>query len=166
MVPLKNIAGFALLAAAAGMLAGAALATQPPLGFDLDISLSAKAAERLHRAKEGLTVDARYYGDPTPGAEKHADEVGQIDLGGERLLLPGRAGPVHVSGTKVLTDRLAWIAGGVKVNVNVYSARLSSSDNLLACDFIDGAVAQVVQAQPVHLRCALIEEDPKTEVKP
>ena len=58
------------------------------------------------------------------------------------------------------------ITGGVKVNVNLYSARHSSSDNILACDFIDGSLADVVKAQPVTLHCGLITENAKTALKP
>ncbi|MBE2241905.1 MAG: hypothetical protein IAE86_04060 [Burkholderiaceae bacterium] len=156
----------AIWVAASGAVAGSAPLTLEPFGFTLRITLSDKAAQRLRKTDEGITVDARYYGDPTPGAARHADEVGQIDLGTERVFLPGRAGTAHVSGSKLRADRLDWTEGDVKVNVNVYSSRRSSSDNLLACDFIDGPVAQVVRAQPVALHCALIEENAETRVRP
>lgn len=163
---LRIAAAVAIWAAAAGAVAGSATMNREPLGFTLRITLSDKAAQRLRKADEGITVDARYYGDPAPGATRHADEVGQIDLGTERVPLPGRAGTARVTGSKLRVDRLAWIEGDVKVNVNVYSSRRSSSDNLLACDFIDGPVAQVVHAQPVALHCALIEENAETRVRP
>ena len=156
---------FCALALAVGGFANAAPAHEP-LGFDLDITLSPKAAERLQATHEGITVDARYYGNPTPAAARHADEVGQIDLGGAPIVLPGRAGPVHVTGKGVMTKRLRWIEGGVRVNVNVYSSRRSSEDNVLACDFIDGSLAAVVKAQPVTLHCGLITENPDTAMKP
>ena len=60
---------------------------------------------------------------------------------------------------------LKWVEGDVKVNLNVASARKSSSDNLLGCDFIDGPLSKV-QKQPVTLHCALIEENYDTELKP
>lgn len=153
----------------AGMLVLAcsvATAAAPPFGFNLDITLSARAAERLRATKEGITVSARYYGDPTPRTQKHANEVGQIDLGGETLRLPGHAGRARFSGKQILAGRLGWIQGGAKVNVNVYSSRRSNKDNILSCDMIDTDVAQVVKVQPITLHCALIEENVPTEAKP
>lgn len=53
------------------------------------------------------------------------------------------------------------------VNVNVASARKSNQDNLLDCDFIDGAVAKVRKNAPITLHCYLIDEKhPETELKP
>lgn len=57
------------------------------------------------------------------------------------------------------------IDGDVMVNVNVYSAWLSSDDNLISCDLVDGPLSDLT-ATPVTLRCALIEEDVETELKP
>lgn len=43
-----------------------------------------------------------------------------------------------------------------KVNVNVFSGRRSSQDNLLACDFFDGKISKI---QPdITLKCGLIGE--------
>lgn len=156
---------FGLFALAAGGFAGAAPAHEP-LDFNLNITLSPKAAARLRTTHEGITVDAKYYGDATPAAASHADEVGRIDLGDEQLDLPGHAGPAHLTGREVALSHPGWIQGGVKVNVNVYSSRHSSKDNILACDFIDGSLAAVIKAEPVTLHCGLITENPKTEVRP
>lgn len=138
----------------------------PQLGFDLDITLTPRAAQRLKATHEGITVSASYYGDPKPAYAKRADEVGHIDLGGDQIKLPGHAGRVHVAGDKVKRDRLGWISGGARVNVNVFSSRRSGPDNILQCDFIDGAVATVIKARPVTLHCGLIAEHPDTERKP
>ncbi len=158
-----------LLAIALGLCAVAAYAQAPsrvPLGFDLDIELSPRAAERLRAAKEGLIVDASWSGTPKPEAQRQANEIGRIHLGSERIARPGRAGRVHLSGEKLDAHRLAWIQGEINVNVNVYSARRSSPDNILSCDFIDAEVAKVVAAQPISLRCALITEGAGTALKP
>jgi len=65
-----------------------------------------------------------------------------------------------------MLERLPWVDGGVKVNVNVYSARRSNEDNILACDFIDTDLAAVVKAQPVTLHCGLITENLQTQLRP
>lgn len=152
------------LAAPAAVAAPAASAT--PYAFNLQIGLSAKAAARLLALHEGITVSASWYGDPKPDAVKHADEVGHIDLGVQDLRLPGRAGPVRISGAAIEQSRLVWVRDPVKVNVNVFSSRLSGPDNILACDFIDGDVSQVIAAEPVTLHCGLISEHPDTTIRP
>ncbi|WP_163268859.1 hypothetical protein [Chelativorans alearense] len=141
---------------------------QGDMGFDLKVTLSKKAAAKLAAEKEGIVAFASYYGDPKRGAEKHADEIGQIDLTpqDEEVEISGSGGHARISGAKVDTKRLDWLAGPAKVNVNIASARKSSSDNLLDCDFIDGALADVRKA-PITLHCFLIEEEhPDTEMKP
>ncbi|MBS0566428.1 MAG: hypothetical protein JSS59_03300 [Proteobacteria bacterium] len=143
-----------------------AASAHEPLAFNVRVTLSPKAAEKLKATHEGITASARYYGDPTPAAVKHADEVGQIDLGNEQVFLPGRAGPAHFTGRNVTNNRLGWIKGGVRMNVNVFSSRHSGPDNILACDFIDDSLATVIKAQPVTLHCGLITEHPDTLMKP
>lgn len=141
------------------------LRAETPVAFDFNITLSPKAAKALAATKEGITFSASYYGDPKKGAEKHANEVGQIDLGQERTDLPGEPGKVHVSGGDFDAKRLKWIDGPLYVNVNVFSSRKSGPDNILSCDFIDTDLKNVT-GQPTTLHCSLIEENVQTEVKP
>lgn len=144
----------------------AAAADAEPLGFDVNVTLSPRAAAALQKTKEGITVSARYYGDPTPAAAKHANEVGQIDLGGEELRLSARGGPAQITGQGVKRYRLHWTQGAPKVNVNAFSSRRSHADNLLSCDFIDGEVDAVLQAQPLELHCSLITEGRASVLRP
>lgn len=154
--------------AAPTVSAAATQATAPgDMGFDINVTLSKKAATKLAAEKEGIVALVDYYGDPKKSAEKHANEIGQISLEkqDEEVAIPGTGGRVHISGAKVDTKRLDWLAGAVSVNVNIASARKSSSDNILACDFIDGPLSKVQKA-PVTLHCALIEENYDTELRP
>ncbi|WP_448786204.1 lysozyme inhibitor LprI family protein [Brucella intermedia] len=139
------------------------------MGFDVNVTLSNKAAARLAANKEGIVVFASYYGDPKKSAEKHTNEIGQISVssGDESVEISGAGGIAHVSGTRIDTKSLDWVAGQVKVNVNVASARKSSSDNLLECDLIDGPVSNVRKAAPVEMHCYLIDEKhPDTRLRP
>jgi hypothetical protein len=135
--------------------------------FDINVTLSKKAAAKLASQKEGIIAFASYYGDPKRGAERHANEIGQIDLTpqDEQVDIPGSGGSAHISGANIDAKRLDWLAGPAKVNLNVASARKSSSDNLLACDFIDGALVDVRKA-PITLHCSLIEEHTDTKMWP
>lgn len=137
----------------------------PNLGFEVQVKMSKRAAQTLRRKKEGVLVSASYYGDPTAAAQRHANEVGQIDLGQEMVPLPGIEGKVRVTGKTVERQRLAWIDGPPKVNVNVFTARRSGPDNLIACDFIDGPVASVATGVTT-VSCGLITENPRTVAFP
>jgi len=139
-------------------------AAQESLAFSVTITLSQKAAAKLAALHENIIVSASYSGDPAPGAENHADEIGRIPLGIENIEAPGKAGTVRVPGTKIRRDHLAWVKGPVLLNVNVYSARRSGPDNILACDFFDGNLEDAMR-KPMSLHCSLIVEGVETKHK-
>lgn len=147
--------------------AAPASAADQMLGFDINVTLSRKAAARLAAAKEGIVVYVSYYGDPSEEAEKYANDVGLIDLTpkDEMVQISGAGGSAHISGETVDAKRVKWLASPVKVNVNISSARKSGPDNILSCDFIDGPLSRV-QKKTVTLHCGLIEEKPSTKLKP
>jgi hypothetical protein len=156
----------ALLLACGGILLSSAPlhASENQFAFTVRITLSPRAAATLAKTSEGMIVSASYSGEPLPSAVKHADEIGQIDLGREEVEVPGKAATVRVTGTKVNREHLSWMKGPILLNVNVYSARHAGPDNILACDFFDGKLQQAVR-QPVALHCSLITENAPTEHK-
>ena len=77
----------------------------------------------------------------------------------------GYVGVDAITGATVDPAKLALIAGKPSVNVNVFSGRKSSQDNLISCDFIDGPVDELLAA-PTEIACGLISEDPVTVMKP
>lgn len=133
-----------------------------PYAFQVQITLSDKAAATLKRLNEGIVISASYSGDPKPSARRHADEIGQIPLGIQNVEIPGRPATVIVSGSHVKRGRIAWIRGPVLLNVNAYSARHSGPDNILSCDFFDGNLRHAApRTVPIH--CSLIEEKVETK---
>jgi hypothetical protein len=130
--------------------------------FTVQVTLSNRAAAKLVQASEGIIVSASYAGNPIPTAAMHADEIGQIDLGTENVEAPRKAGIVRVTGRNIAQDHLAWIKGPVLLNVNVYTARHSGPDNILACDFFDGKLEDAMR-KPVALHCSLIVENVGTK---
>jgi hypothetical protein len=80
----------------------------------------------------------------------------------ENVEVVGAEGLVRVTGTKIDIKRLDWITGPVMLNVNLFSGRHASVDNILACDFFDGKLSSAVRKTP-ELHCSLIEEQEKTE---
>ena len=143
---------------AIGFAARPVLAATQEIGFEVDVSLSPRAAATLAERHEAITVWASWYGVATEAAAKHADEMGQIDFGTETVQLPGTGGSAHLSGQHVTINHLDWVQDRtVTVLVNVYSARLSSQDNLLDCGLFEDSVA-VARAKPVEIACKLIGE--------
>lgn len=140
------------------LLAGLAAApSAQPFGFDVEVSLSQAAAERLAADGEGIVVAAYWYGDPNPAGMAHVDAIGRIDLGDAMVEVPGQPVAVRLDGSEVDPAQLDWVEGPAWVNVNVWSARHSGPDNILDCDFFDGELAHAT-ARPLALRCALIGE--------
>lgn len=127
------------------------------LGFDFQITLSEKATTKLKSAHETITVWASFYGEPTREGKNHTDEMGMIDLGKESVELPGHPGVAHITGKNVSGTKMKWLKGQPSVNVNLYTSRKSSNQNLIECDLIDGEIKKV-QAKPVTVHCFLIGE--------
>lgn len=137
-----------------------------PFGFTVDLTFSAKAEERLASLHEEVIVSASYYGDPSAKGKEFADDVGRFDLGTETVQVQASPGTAKITGNQVGESDLEWIEGRPNVNVNVFTARISSDDNLISCDFIDGPLDDVIQSMPVALHCTLIEEEVDAEPKP
>lgn len=125
--------------------------------FDVQITLSQKAAAKLASMGEGIVVAATWSGNPAPGAEKQANQVGQIDLGKETEEFSGKTQMVRMSGAGFRRELLPEIEGPVQLNVNVYSARRSGPDNILSCESFDGNLQDAVH-KPLPLHCSLITE--------
>lgn len=142
-----------------------AVDTNENLGFDIRISLSKKAAAKLQSTNKGITVMASYYGSPRKSARRRVNEIGLIDLGLDTIDRSGGPGLVHITGNTIAAERLEWIQGPAKVNVNILSSRKGDENNILNCDFIDGDVAAIKES-PVELHCSLIEEDIESKHKP
>jgi hypothetical protein len=125
--------------------------------FDVKITLSEQAAQWLKKRNERIVISADYTGQPKPTMETRANQVGMIDLAVEDIEAVGASGVIHVTGTKVNLSRVNWIEGPIMLNVNVFSARHASEDNVLACDFFDGKLQSARRSVP-ELHCSLIRE--------
>ena len=146
-----------LAATIALVLGVSATAVPAPAGYEftIQIALTPRAAAKLASLGEGITVAAMYSGSPKPAYRRQADEEGRLYLGDERITAPGRAGPVRITGSKVLRNRLGWVRGPVVVLINVYSARLKGPNNILDCGIYEGPVAAIA-ASDSTIRCDLI----------
>ncbi len=129
--------------------------------FSVEVTLSPAASARLAQGGETIVVSADYFGTPLPVARDQADDVGQLDLGRAQKEYAGE-GRMVFDGREFRADRTELLDGQPQVNINVYSGRKTSDDNLLGCDFFQDTLRAAAAAQ-IALHCALIEEDVATE---
>lgn len=138
--------------------ASAKAASRSPVpSFSVQVTLSDAASRQFAKSGESVVVAAAYSGAPRPGVDGHElDDVGQVDLGRVEKELPG-AGSVTFNGNAIPQDKLRLVAGAPQVNINVYSGRHSSEDNLLDCDFFQDAIA-IAANKPIQIHCRLLTE--------
>jgi len=128
----------------------------PIPAFSVQVTLSSKATARLAALREGMTVVAYYTGEPSPAGRRHADQMGQINLGSQEVALNGST--ANFSGKTVKATEIEWVKDrDVQLLINVYSARRSGPNNLLDCGIYEDAVAAAAKA-PVKIACKLIGE--------
>lgn len=131
--------------------------TKTPYGFEVQLTLTPRAVEKLTAMSEMVTVAGMYWGEPSEIGKPRADDVGQINLGRDDInvqpasrivLLPGAA----IDPAVLETD----VAGAPQVLVNVFTARMAHEDNLINCGIYEGPIS-MAQAKAVDIRCDLIE---------
>ncbi|WP_216965436.1 hypothetical protein [Lysobacter sp. MMG2] len=144
-------------------------ASQPVQGnaFAVQITLSPAAHDRLASQRESLIVSADYFGYPSaqaqaqrvPGSENPWLTLhrAQMELDGAQL--EGTA-TARFPAVALDTKQLAWTDApeAPQVNINVYSGRRSSPDNLLDCGMFQDTLAVAARA-PIRVSCALIGEN-------
>lgn len=164
-----SIAGIAACERVPGSSPNEATPAASSNAFNVEITLTPAARERLVSQRESLIVSAEYFGYPTaraqqqrvPGSENpwltlHRT---QVELDGGRL----NGTPVaHFPAVALDAKQLAWTEapGAPQVNLNVYSGRRSSPDNLLDCTMFQDTLAIASRAL-IRLACGLIGEAPR-----
>lgn len=122
----------------------------------IDLTLSPRAMAELASQAEMVTVSGFFWGEPAPGATIEPDGMGQIFLGTEDHTVWPVPQQVALGVNFGLMPRAQVVTPFL--NVNVFSARYASEDNLLDCTLVDGAVADLAgTVQTVH--CKLIGEE-------
>ncbi|MFL1873980.1 hypothetical protein ACIKT0_01940 [Hansschlegelia beijingensis] len=146
----RGVAAAAVLAAAPAF-AGAS----PPEGLTIAVELSPKAQSRLAELGEGIVASAFYFGPPAKGAARRVSPSGQVEVPLDEIAVQPR-GVTRIPAAPA--DARRWIAGEPRINVNLYTARRKSADNLLDCAPFEGAVPKAAD-WPVRMACKLIGED-------
>lgn len=128
-----------------------------PYAFEVNLTLTARAAERLASTDERVIVDAMYYGLPVSdgarGIDEHAMEIG---LGSSEIEVAPESTAVAVSGEGFDATYMTSVKGEPEVLVNVYSARKTHENNLINCGIYQGPVS-MAQKKPVDIQFDLID---------
>ncbi len=120
----------------------------------VEITYSDKALAELTSRGEAVTVSGYWMGEPAPGAKLPPTEIGTIFLMNEELTL--WPGPVTVTlGTALASAPVDQVVEPM-LNVNVFSARWTTDDNLLDCSLVDDVLSKL--AAPQKITCKLIGE--------
>lgn len=124
--------------------------------FDVNVTLTDKAKRKLKASKETIVVFVSASGEPNKNSSVKLNEVGSVDLFSSQIGLP-QTGKAQFRNLSVSASKLnQLVSPDYNVNVNVFSGRHSSQDNLLSCDFFDGEISKI---QPsITLKCGLIGE--------
>jgi hypothetical protein len=129
--------------------------------FEIEVSNSAKAEKTLTGKKETLIVSAHFWGEPTDPKEKAKGEDGMVVFVNKDIELTGNERVARFEGLTFNKALLSKVTDkDIFLNVNVFSGRKSSKDNLLTCGILDTKVSQVVNKRYV-LGCQLISEPVK-----
>jgi hypothetical protein len=114
----------------------------PP--FEIEISLSSKAKERIINTNETIIIDVFLEGTPKNPSKVHLEEDGSFFVGSaKREISYGQIASFdNLKFPKKIFDQLAY--KDVDLTVNVYTGRKSSPDNLITGDFIGDKVINVI----------------------
>lgn len=140
------------------------MALADPTEIPVRITYSDAAIEQLEQSSEQVIVNVTYSAPPATGNKSEINEIGMISLGSDEVqVLPSKTEVALSIDGLVLPDGMET-SGPILVNVNVYSARLSSEDNILNCDFFEGALDDL-RTTGTDLHCFLIAENKETKFK-
>lgn len=133
------------------MLATPAMAQETSL--TLHITFDATSATKLQEAGEMVVVSSYFWGDPATGNVLPVNEMGQLYLGAEQATVWPNEQTISIGHS--LAGAPVGNVETPMVNVNVYSARITTEDNLLDCGIVDGptdALSKTTQ----EITCKLI----------
>lgn len=87
-----------------------------------------------------------------------------ISLGSDDMQVLSSQNEVTLPVDGLVLPKPGEVEGAITVNVNVFSARLASDDNILNCDFFEGALERL-RRTGAELHCSLITENEETHFK-
>ncbi len=122
-------------------------------GVTVKVHFDKASLKALTKAGERVKISGYFYGEPAPKATLQADEMDQIYLSGEEYTI-WPADQTVVFGQSLVKAPVDQVVEPF-LNVNIFSARFTSEDNILDCDIVDDSVKVLGAAEHV-LNCKLI----------
>ena len=106
----------------------------PP--FEIELSLSPRATEKITKARETIIVNVFFNGTPKDSSKSKLEEDGSFYVSyAEKEIVYGQVARFDsIKFPKKIYDQLA--DKDIDMTVNVYSGRKSSRDNLLNCELL------------------------------
>lgn len=130
-----------------------------PAGFGYDVALSftPAAIDKVTKRGDTVTISALYYGNATPASVSLADPSdGTIHLNTDHVEVEAKDQTVHMTGEGVNTPNFDKITGKKPlVQLNVFASRAGKKDPVIACSVFQDYVASA-QAAPVKIRCDVV----------
>jgi len=106
--------------------------------FEIKVSLSPKAEEKLKARKETIIVAAYFSGQPKDTTIAEFQESGAMSVAVSHTEIRNDSIVAKIEGAKFARSLYDSLADkDIQVLINVYSGRRSGPDNLLACDILD-----------------------------
>jgi hypothetical protein len=114
----------------------------PP--FEIEVALSSKAKERIVNSNETIVIDVFLEGIPKDSSKVHLEEDGSFYVGSaEREIIYGQVASFdNLKFPKKIYDQLA--DKDVELNLNVYTGRKSSQNNLITGDALFDKISNVI----------------------
>ena len=114
------------------------------LPFEIQVSLSPKAEERITKSKETIIIDVFFTGTPKDSFHAKLEEDGSFYVASaKKEIFYGQTAKFdNITFSKQIYDQLA--DKNIDLGVNVYSGRKSSGDNLLNCESLFDKLSNVV----------------------
>jgi len=162
LVALAALVGGTLVQLGAGK-AAAATPAATPYGYDVKISFSPEAVERMKSLHRQVSLANQFYGDASPEAiaRLKLKPFVQLDIGLESIPVDVVDQTVHVTGFAVTTKKLVDIVDqkpSVLVQIFSGSNTPGANDNQLHCDLFQDQIT-LAQSQAVDLHCEAVPAD-------
>jgi hypothetical protein len=112
--------------------------------FEIGVILSPKATAAINKGKETIIISLSFTGTPKDSSKASFQEDGSFFVASaEKEISYGQVAQFNnIKFSKKLYDRLA--DKDIDMDVNVFSGRKSSPDNLLDCEFLSDKISNVV----------------------
>ena len=126
----------------------------PDFSYDVAVTLTSAAAQKLATRGDRLTLEALYYGNVTPATASMADPAdGTLHLNTDKVDVDPVSQTVHMTGAGVDPVKLPDITEQKPLALlNVYGSKAGKKDPVIACAVFQDYVA-VAQEKPVAIAC-------------